>query len=65
MEKWEYKAVTYLKEAGQTIVDNAEKMIGGYKHQTGDIDIHITLRDGNLPEIEVTQRLLPDNFRDF
>ena len=63
MEKWEYKAVAGLKEVGQTIINNAEKMIGGYKYQTGDIDIHITLSDGALPEIEVTQRLLADNPR--
>ncbi len=65
MEKWEYKAVTNLKKAGQTIIDNAEKMIGGYKYQTGDIDIHITLSDAQLPTIEVTQRLLPDSSRNF
>lgn len=63
MEKWEFRAVSDLKEIGQTIIDNAEKMIGGYKHQTGDIDIHITLSDGTLPEIEVIQRLVADNSR--
>lgn len=63
MEKWEYKAVTDLKEIGQTIINNAEKMIGGYKYQTGDIDIHITLSDDELPKIEVIQRLLADNPR--
>lgn len=60
MEKWEYQAVTRLKDAGQTIIDNAEKMIGGYKYQRGDLDIWIRLSDGALPEIEVTQRLYPD-----
>lgn len=63
MEKWEYKAVTQLKEIGQTIIDNAEKMIGGYKHQIDDIDIHITLSDEEIPKIEVTQRLIADNCR--
>lgn len=63
MEKWEYKAVTGLKEVGQTIINNAEKMIGGYKYQTGDIDIHITLSDDELPKIEVIQRLLAVNPR--
>ncbi len=65
MEKWEYEAVTYLKKAGQTIIDNAEKMVGGYKHQIDDIDIHITLSDDQLPKIEVTQRLVPDNIQRF
>ena len=63
MEKWEFKVVSDLKEVGQTIINNAEKMIGGYRHQTGDVDIHITISDSMLPQIEVTQRLVADNPR--
>ena len=63
MEMWEYKIVTRLKGVGQTIIDNAEKMVGGYKHQVEDVDIHITLRGDQLPQIEVTQRLLADNIQ--
>ena len=65
MEKWEYKAVSRLKAAGQTIIDNAEKMIGGYKYQRGDLDIWIKLSDGAEPEIEVTQRLYPDRLHGY
>ena len=39
MEKWEFKAVSDLKEVGQTIINNAEKMIGGYRYQTGDVGL--------------------------
>lgn len=63
MEKWEFKVVSDLKEVGQTIIDNAEKMIGGYRYQTGVVDIHITISDEMLPQIEVTQRLITDNPR--
>ncbi len=61
MREWEDKAIRRLKAAGQTIIDNAEKMIGGYKYQVGDIDIWIKMSDGELPQIEVTNRLIPDD----
>ncbi len=35
MREWEDKAIRRLKAVGQTIIDNAEKMIGGYKSQEG------------------------------
>ena len=65
MRNWELKAIKQLQAAGQTIIDNAEIMIGGYKFQTGDIDIHITISYQEAPEISVEQRLLPDDIKNI
>ena len=55
------KAVFQLKAAGQSIIDNAEVIVGGYKYQTGDVDVTITIDpDGDAPTIDVRQSLLPE-----
>ena len=60
MQKWEYNAVNRLKRVGETITDNAEKMIGGYRHQTGYVQIVITIGEDAIPKIEVHQELISD-----
>ena len=52
-----------VKEAGQSIVDNAESITGDYKYQT-EICIYITLDAGNawVPEIRTEQTFLPEKY---
>lgn len=53
--------VVQLKAAAKTIYDNADKMIGGYKWQTDDLDITITISSSGAPRIVVRQELYPDS----
>lgn len=49
-----------VKECGQSLIDNAESIAGDYKLQT-DLDIYISIPvTGNLPEIAVTSRFMPE-----
>lgn len=56
------KAIREIQDAGLTIAKNAEKMVGGYINQTGDIDIHICVPvSGNgIAVITVNHELVPD-----
>lgn len=54
------KLILKLKAAAKTIYDNADKMIGGYSQQTGDLDITITINEQEVPQIIVRQELYPD-----
>ena len=49
-----------IRACGQTIVDDADKMAGGYAGQTG-VTIWIRIGIDKIPEIEVTHELLPSN----
>lgn len=59
------KLILELKAAARTIYDNADKIIGGYKWQTDDLDITITINDSDAPRIVVRQELYPDNTEDL
>lgn len=59
------KTVKELKAAAETIYNNAERIIGGYKSQTGDVDIMITINGWDAPRITVDQELLPDNINEL
>lgn len=52
--------VEWLKDCGQSIIDNAETIVGGYQYQTGDLDVTITLNYTDAPSISVRQELLPE-----
>ena len=54
-----------VKEAGQSIIDNAESIAGDYKYQT-EICIYATLDAGNawVPEIRTEQTFLPEKYMD-
>ena len=54
-----------IKEAGQSIIDNAESIAGDYKYQT-EICIYVTLDAGNawVPEIRAEQTFLPEKYMD-
>ena len=60
------KAIREIQNAGLTIAKNADKMVGGYISQTGDIDIHICVpvsRSG-AAVITVNHELVPDTVYD-
>ena len=59
------KLILELKAAARTIYDNADKIIGGYKWQTDDLDITITINDSDAPRIVVRQELYSDNTEDL
>ena len=56
------KAVWMLKQCGQSLIDNAEVIAGGYQLQTGDLDITITINDKEAPYIRVNQEFFPEGF---
>lgn len=61
-EKAQQKAVEMIRAAGQSIIDNAETIAGGYEYQ---IDLDIMIRLGNLseaPKITVTQEYIPERW---
>ena len=54
------KAVWMCKQCGQSLIDNAEVIVGGYRLQTGDLDITITINDKEAPYIRVNQEFCPE-----
>lgn len=52
--------VEWLKDCGQSIIDNAETIVGGYRYQTGDLDVVITVNDTDAPTISVNQQFVPE-----
>lgn len=61
-EEAKRRAVQNIKNAGQTVIDNAEKMLGLYTYQTGELTIEIRMDIETLciPIITVKQQLIPD-----
>lgn len=56
------KAEEIIRAAGQSLIENAEKIAGGYEFQT---DLDIMIRIGNLvemPTITVTQEYVPEGW---
>lgn len=49
-----------IKDCGQSLIDNAESMVGSYKY-LGEVTItcYVSERD-NLPNIEVSNHLYPE-----
>ena len=61
-EKAQREAVKIIRAAGQSLIENAEKIAGGYEYQT---DLDIMIRVGNLvemPTITVTQEYVPEGW---
>lgn len=54
------QTVEWLKACGKSIICNAETIAGGYKYQTGDLDIIITINDTEPPKINVRQEFFPE-----
>ena len=55
------KLITQIKSCGQTIIDNADKIAGGYKWQAEGLDIFIRLASNEAPTIHVEHDFFPDN----
>lgn len=54
--------IEHIKACGQSIIDNAEKIIGDYKFDTGTyIELHVGDCD-NAPYISVTKNFIPERF---
>ena len=54
------RLVEIVKNCGQTIIDNAESIVGDYKYQT-EITVSFTVgMDNQFPEIEATSRWVPE-----
>lgn len=61
-ESAQRKAEEIIRAAGQSLIENAEKIAGGYEYQT---DLDIMIRIGNLaemPTITVTQEYVPEGW---
>ena len=54
------RIVEYIKACGQSLIDNSEIIAGGYRFQTGDLEIQITINDEEAPNIQIIQRLIPE-----
>lgn len=60
------KVIREIQNAGLTIAKNADKMVGGYISQTGDIDIHVCIpvSGSGATVITVDHELVPDTVYD-
>lgn len=50
--------VEAIKDCGQSLIDNAEKIAGDYEFETG-VDITISLKPNEIVEIKVATTYLP------
>ena len=56
------KIIQNIKDCGQSLIDNAEEMVGNYKFLT-DVTITCYVSEvGKPPYISVSQDFLPENF---
>ena len=54
--------IEHVKACGQSIIDNAEKIVGDYKFDTGTyIELHVGDCD-KAPYISVTKDFIPEKF---
>ncbi len=54
--------IEHIKACGQSIIDNAEKIAGDYKFDTGTyIELHVGNCD-EAPYISVTKDFIPERF---
>ena len=51
--------IELIQKCAASIWENAEKIAGNYKYQTG-LDINIRIRYGDVPSISVNQTLVPE-----
>lgn len=54
------KVVRWLKASGQSIIDNAETIAGGYQYQCEDLILTIKINDCEAPCIQVSQEFIPE-----
>lgn len=54
--------VQQIKECGESLIGNAEIIAGGYKFQTGNLEINIVLNVEEAPLVKVNQKFIPIDF---
>ena len=60
--KYKEELIENIKDCGQSIIDNAEKIVGDYKFDAGTyIELHVVDCD-NAPYISVTKDFIPERF---
>lgn len=60
--KYKEELIEHIKAYGQSIIDNAEKIVGDYKFDTGTyIELHVGNCD-EAPYISVTKDFIPERF---
>ena len=60
--KYKEELIEHIKACGQSIIDNAEKIVGDYKFDTGTyIELHVGNCD-EAPYISVTKDFIPERF---
>lgn len=58
--KYKEELIEHIKACGQSIIDNAEKIVGDYKFDTGTyIELHVE-DCGKTPYISVTKDFIPE-----
>lgn len=61
-EKIKEKTIFAIEACGHALINNAEKIIGGYEFMT-DLNISITINARSLmPTIEVHQKFTPEEY---
>lgn len=61
-KNWKEELIQNIKDCGQSLIDNAEKMIGDYEYPNGlIITCYVDERD-KAPYISVDRHFIPENF---
>lgn len=64
-ERDQKKLIKQIKDCGQTIINNADKIAGGYKWQAEGLDIWIHLEYYDCPSINVEHDFFSDNIDEY
>ncbi len=61
LERATARLIQQIKDCGQSVINNAESIVGNYDYQT-DLSIHITIpMRGAMPEINVDTTFIPED----
>lgn len=61
-ENWKERLIQNIKDCGQALIDDAEKMIGDYEYPNNlIITCYVDERDG-APYISVDRHFIPENW---
>ena len=62
MDNFREEIIQNIKDCGQSLIDNAEKIVGDYKFMTDlTITCHVSEK-GHMPYINVSTEFLPEKF---
>lgn len=58
---WRKEVIQNIKDCGQSLIDNAEKIVGDYKYQVHGLTITCYVdEEDRFPTIEVNTKFLPE-----